>query len=112
MLIASVIVFALAAALGLYLLRYILMEKNTPKGVVMIHGGIAALGIVLLIIYSLLYKGPIASLIVFVLAALGGFLMFGMDIFGKKVPKIFAIGHGLIAVTGFVLLVLFIFSYF
>ncbi|KTD16048.1 hypothetical protein [Legionella jordanis] len=112
MLILSIIIFAIAAALGVYLLSYVLAEKNTPKGVVMIHGGVAALGIISLIIYSFLYTTPLASLLIFILAALGGFFMFGWDILGHKVPKSMALGHGLIAVAGFILLLYFALSHF
>lgn len=110
MIIFAIIVFALAALLGLYLLSYVLTNKNTPKGVAMIHGGIAFTGILILIIYSLLYQSPLASLVVFILTALGGFTLFYLDITGKKIPKILAVGHGSLAILGFILLVIFAFN--
>lgn len=103
--------FALAALLGMYLLSFVLRGKETPKAVVFTHGPLAAIGIVLLIVY--IFKGgpnPWESLILFVLAALGGAYMLFRDLTGKPIPKILAIGHGLLAVTGFVLLLVFAFS--
>ncbi|MCP0913234.1 MULTISPECIES: hypothetical protein [Legionella] len=107
MLILAIIVFALAASLGIFLLSYVLQGKNTPKGVAIIHGFFAATGIVLLIVYSFFYQGPLAALTVFILAALGGFVLFYKDITGGNIPKAFALGHGSIAVIGFILLILF-----
>ncbi|CEK11035.1 hypothetical protein [Legionella hackeliae] len=111
-LILAIIFFSLAAILGIYLLSYVLAEQNTPKGVAIIHGAMASCGLLLVIIYSLLYQPPTASLIIFLLAALGGIFIFYRDITGKKVPKLLAMGHGSIAVIGFILLILFTFYYF
>jgi hypothetical protein len=44
------------------------------------------------------------SLIIFVIAALGGFIMFGRDLSKRSVPKWLGVVHALAAVTGFVLL--------
>jgi hypothetical protein len=46
------------------------------------------------------------SLLVFVVAALGGFVMFGRDISQKSIPKWLAVVHALAAVTAFVLLLI------
>ncbi|KTD11299.1 hypothetical protein [Legionella jamestowniensis] len=111
LLLLAIIFFSLAAILGIYLLSYVLTEKNTPKGVALIHGAAASVGLVLLIIYSLLYQTPVASLLVFILAALGGLYLFYRDITGKEIPKFLAIGHGSIAVIGFILLLIFAFYF-
>jgi len=52
MITASIAFFALAAILGILLLAFVLREKHTPKGVLFLHGGMAATGLVLLLIYS------------------------------------------------------------
>ncbi len=108
---ASIGFFALAALLGLYLLSFVLAGKQTPKAIVFTHGPMAVIGLVLLIIY-ITGDGPDPweSLTLFVLAALGGVYMVFRDITGKPIPKILAIGHGLLAVSGFVLLLIFAFS--
>src|SRR5476649_2450341 len=88
----------LAALLGLYLLSFILQNKNTPKGVAFTHGPLAATGLIILIIYALLYKpAPIISIVLFILAALGGIMLISRDILGKNIPKWLAIGHGVTA---------------
>lgn len=98
-------IFVLAAVLGAYLISFILGNKNTPKGVAIIHGATAALGIILLIIISVIYPiKPYISLILFILAALGGFTMMYRDITGKSLPKWLALGHGLLAVVALILL--------
>lgn len=100
----------LAALLGLYLLSFILQDKNTPKGVAFTHGPLAAIGLIILIIYALLYKpAPIFSIGLFILAALGGIILIARDILGKTLPKWLAIGHGLTAIIGFLFLIVFVF---
>ena len=110
MLTLTIIIFAIVALLGLLLLTYILKNKNTPKGVAIIHGSFGALGILLLAIYICLYSSrPYLSLIIFILAAVGGFIMMFRDITGRSLPKWLALGHGSIAVIGFILLLVFFF---
>ena len=112
MLLIAIVFFLLAAMLGIYLLSYVFAEKNTPKGVVIIHGFLAFLGILFLILYSFFYTIPLFSLIFFIVAALGGGFMLKLDIFGKKIPKILALGHGVIALVGLLLLIAFFMNYF
>jgi hypothetical protein len=108
MLIISIIIFAFAALLGLYLLSFVLQNKNTPKGVAFTHGPLAALALVILIIYAIFnHPSPVVSITLFVLAALGGIMLIYRDITGKSVPKWMAIGHGLVAITGFIFLIIF-----
>jgi len=110
MLITAIVCFALAAILGLYLLSFVLRNKNTPKGIAFIHGPVASVGLILLIIYAFFHSpSPIVSIVLFVLAALGGLMLIYRDLTGKSVPKWLAIGHGLIAVTGFIFLIVFTF---
>lgn len=103
MLITTVILFALAAVLGLILITKVLKEEETPKGVVWSHGGAAALALVLLII-AWVRQGEsllMISTLIFVVAALGGFVMFARDLQHKRVPKWLAVVHALAAVAGF-----------
>ena len=110
MLYTIIALFALAALLGLSLLSYVLRTKETPKAVMVLHGLFAATALVLLIIYTTgKNPGPVESIVLFVIAALGGLIMAIRDISGKPVPKWLAVLHGLIAVTGFVTLLVFAF---
>jgi|SRR5688572_2316167 len=107
----AIAVFGMAALFGMYLLSLILRNKTTPKGVTLIHGAMAAIALVLLIIYALGNSpGPWSSIIIFIIAALGGFVLNYRDITGKTIPKWLGVVHGLAAVTGFILLLLFAFQ--
>jgi hypothetical protein len=109
MLMIAILCFALAAVLGIILISYVLRDKPTPKGIVVFHGPIAATGIVLLIIYMLFHaQSPfLISLILFVFAALGGFILLFRDLTGKSVPKWLALLHGSLAVIAFIILIVF-----
>lgn len=110
MLIIAILLFTLAALLGIYLLSFILQNKNTPKGVAFTHGPLAALGLIILIVYAIMYKpAPYVSIIIFILAALGGIMLIYRDITGKTLPKWMAVGHGLVAIVGFIFLISFTF---
>ena|SRR3990167_9787586 len=110
MLITAIVCFAFAAILGLYLISFVLRNKNTPKGIAFIHGPVASIGLILLIIYAFFHSpSPIVSIILFILAALGGIMLIYRDLTGKSVPKWLAIGHGLTAVVGFIFLIVFTF---
>lgn len=110
MLMTAILFFALAAILGMYLLSFVLRNKETPKGVAFTHGPLAAIGLVILIIYAIFNRpSPIISIILFVLAALGGIMLIYRDIMGKSIPKWMAVGHGLTAIVGFIFLIIFTF---
>jgi len=104
--IAITVCFILAALLGAYLISFILRNKNTPKGVALVHGPLAVLGFILLFFYLVLYSGhPWVSFIIFFIAAMGGFMLMFRDITGKSLPKWFALTHGIVALCGFIVLI-------
>lgn len=108
MIYAALILFALAAILGLYLISFVLRQKATPKPVAFIHGGLAATGLVLLIIHTVKTGADLVQAIVlFVIAALGGVVLIVRDLGGKSVPKWLAVIHGLLAIAGFIFLVIY-----
>lgn len=110
MLYTAIALFSLAAILGMILISFVLQNKSTPKGLAFTHGGLAAAGIILLITYSFgNTPAPFASLVLFIMAALGGFTLIYKDLTGNPVPKLLAIGHGLTAVAGFTFLLIFTF---
>ncbi|ELR69653.1 hypothetical protein C900_04878 [Fulvivirga imtechensis AK7] len=110
MIYGSIVLFALAAVLGLIIAAAIFKGKETPKPAVYAHGAIAAIGLVLLVLYALQNPTnyPQVSLIIFVIAALGGFYLFANDMKKKPGPKPVVIIHALAAVTAFTLLLLFV----
>ncbi len=107
---AAITIFGMTAIFGMYLLSLILRSKSTPKGVTMIHGLMSVVALVLLIVYCVGHTpGPWISIIVFLVAASGGFILNYRDITGKSVPKWLGIVHGLTAIAGFALLLYFAF---
>ncbi len=79
--------FALAAILGLSILIKWLTKKEASRAVIYSHGIIAATALVLLTVYAVQNPAnfPKASLILFVITALGGFYMFSLDL-KKRTP--------------------------
>jgi len=109
MLMSALGFFLLAVVLGLYLLSLVLRSKQIPKAAAMIHGFFAVAGLILLMVYPFYHTpAPILSLILFVLAALGGFTMAYKSISGKPVPAWMAMGHGTLAIIAVATLIVFI----
>lgn len=72
------------------------------------HGLFVVTGLVLLLLYTFKGRpGPMESAVLFVIAALGGIILAARDLTGRSVPKWLAVVHGLIAVSGFIVLIVF-----
>ena len=109
MLKTSIGFFMLAVVLGGYLLSFLLRNKQIPIKVAMAHGFVAAIGIILLIVYPFYYHpAPTTSLILFIAAACGGVTMVYMSKSGKQVPAWMAIGHGMVGIIGLITLITFL----
>jgi len=106
----AIALFILAAIFGSIILTAILRNKPTPKPVVFIHGGVAAIALLIVIFFTTGSSGssPILSLILFIIAALGGFTLFAIDMKKKPIPKVLAILHPVIAAAGLISLILFV----
>lgn len=103
--------FALGAIIGMYLLALVLQKKETPKFVAFIHGAFVVAALALLIYYDYLHQaGLIESVILFVVAALGGITLIIRDFTGKALPSWLAIGHAFVALSGFVFLLIYAFA--
>ena len=111
MLILAIVLFILAAIFGLFALLAILKNQPTPKPAVFAHGAIAAIALILVIVYSVGNPGPspMASLVIFIIAALGGFVLFALDWQKKPIPKPLAFVHPIAAVIALILLIAFVF---
>jgi hypothetical protein len=98
--------FAIAAIVGIIILKNWLTSANTSRTVVYTHGIFAAIALVLLLVFMIQHKDNNVqlSVILFVVAALGGFYMFIKDLKGKYSPTWLAVVHGLLAVAGFLVL--------
>ena len=105
----AAIVLGLAALGGLTLAGIRISGRPLPPTWMALgHGAVAATGLALLI-YAAVTAGipglAQVALGVFVLAALGGAAMFlGFHMRGRALPIPLVLGHGFIAVTGYVLL--------
>jgi hypothetical protein len=111
---AAAIVLALAAVGGLTLAVIRLRGAPwPPHWLVHLHGAVAATGVILLAQAAATAGIPLLAkiaLVIFILAALGGATLFlAFHRLRKPLPIPLVLGHGSIAVTGFVLLLL---SYF
>jgi intracellular septation protein A len=103
-------IFALGAIIGMYLLSMVLQNKMTSKFVAATHGIFVATALILLIYYASQHGPEVTkSIVLFVIAAFGGITLMIFDLTGKSFPKWLAMVHGLIAVTGFILLLIFAF---
>jgi hypothetical protein len=105
----AAILFALAAVGGIVLATIRMKGANPPLGLAAIHGTAAAAGLVTLAIAVLgpgLSGLPLWSLIVFVIAALGGFVMLATHLKGKLIPIGLVGIHATAAVVAFVMLLI------
>jgi hypothetical protein len=108
MLAISIILFAIAAVIGLILAVRIFKNKNTMMPVSLLHGLFAASGITLLIIYASGQpeRSPVTSIVLFCIAAVGGLTLFARDMMNKSLPKPLVIAHAGVAIISFVVLLM------
>jgi protein-S-isoprenylcysteine O-methyltransferase Ste14 len=107
MIVTSIVLFLVAALGGLYMAARIFGGSMPPWAVVIIHGVLAASG--LLVLLYALFTGPQAAsvmigAILLVIAALGGFFMFSYQLRKLPPPKAIVVVHALAAVLGVVCL--------
>ena len=105
------ILFAVSAVLGLTILIRWLTKKQASGAVIYSHGIVAAIALALLVVYAIQHPArfPKVSLLLFVLAALGGFYMFVNDLRKKTSPLAIAFIHAMLAAGGLVALLVFAF---
>lgn len=100
MLTISLILFLLATIFGMILFTYIIKGRETPLVIAFLHGPLAIAALILLGIYAVNNSpGVLVTLILFFIAALGGFVMAIKDFNGEKIPRSLAVLHGVIAIT-------------
>ncbi len=107
MLTYAVIVFAVAAVGGLFLALRVLGGSLAPWGLSLLHAGLGALGLVLVLLGILNGAGGglvMPALVILVIAALGGFYLASIHLKGEVAPKGTVMVHAGAAVVGFLLL--------
>lgn len=101
MLLPALVLFALAAVIGLTLAAAIFKNKATSKPAALAHGALGAGGLVLLVLYTL--KNPhnflTTAIVLLVVAALGGAVLLANDLRKKPGPKGLVAIHALAAVV-------------
>ena len=106
----ALILFAVAALGGLIMASIRLRGSNPPLALALVHGGVAAAGLVALVV-AVLHAGastsaPRIALALFVVAALGGFVLFATHLRKKNIPVPLMLIHAVVAVGGFVILLI------
>ncbi len=104
----ALVLFGLAALGGLYMaaVRFRGAERP-PTAIALVHGAAAAAGLIALIVAVVGATVPglaRTALVVFIVAALGGFFLFAQHLQKKALPINVMVVHALVAVAGFVLL--------
>jgi hypothetical protein len=104
----AIILFALAAVAGLSMAVMHFRGQTPPRPMLAaVHGIFAASGLAVLliaIIQAATGGMPAIAFCLFLLAALGGFALLSYHLRRRALPNGLVIGHALIAVTAFVML--------
>lgn len=104
MILYAVSVFALAALAGLYLAAHVLRDKFAPWAVSLLHAGLGALGLILLIValvQEAASQAVVIGFVILLLAALGGFFLASFHLRKRSPPKAVVVLHAGVAVVGF-----------
>ena len=106
MLTYAVLVFAIAALGGLILASSVLRGKFAPWSVSLLHAGLGAAGLILVLLAILQGTAGVvtAAFVIFFIAALGGFYLAFVHLRKKIPPKGVVVIHAVLAVTGFLIL--------
>lgn len=103
----ALILFGVAALGGLLLVYLRVTNKPLPLPLALIHGAVAAIALVLLAVFVFGSAGAGSAQLalgLFVLAALGGFLLFSFHLRKKQLPMGIIMVHALVAVAAFLIL--------
>ena len=103
----AVLFFVMAIVAGLTLASLYLSDHAPPFWLALIHGVFAATAITLLTIAELRTSArgaTVLSLILFEMAAVGGFILFAYYLCGKYMPGTLVVIHGTAAATAFILM--------
>ena len=111
----ALIFFGIAAVIGAYMISRVFRRLPRQTGAMLLHGLFAGFAIGCLFYFSAMETTkniPYASIFFFVLAVLGGVFMAMWDkIMNRKMPKYFPVMHASAAITGIVLLIIFLFNH-
>jgi hypothetical protein len=111
----AAILFAIAALSGATLATsHFRGRSRLPVPLVLLHGSFASSGLALLVIAAVVQPGfgglALASLVIFVIAALGGFYLVSHQLRDRALPSAVVLIHGGAAVVAFLLLLWYLFQ--
>jgi hypothetical protein len=111
----ALIVFAIGALGGIALASYVLRGRLAPWPLSLLHAGLGAVGL-LLVLYTALTVGisnvALTALVILAIAALGGFYLASIHLRGKVAQQPIVLVHASLAVIGFLTLLGVVFSAF
>ena len=111
MITAAIILFAVGALVGIYLITFVIQRRETPKFFVFTHGVLVVSGLVLLIFHMMKTGADLTQVIIlFGIAALAGIVLLLRDLGGKILPVWLALAHAVIAVTAFAYLLVYTYT--
>lgn len=106
------VLFALAALGGLTLAIMHIRKSGAPMSLSLIHGLVAAAGLILLILAMAraeLGGLVMVSVVLFVVAAVGGLMLLATHLRSRPLPAPLIVVHGLVAAAAFAVLLSFLF---
>jgi hypothetical protein len=106
MLTYAIVMFVIAALGGATLAYMRFVNKNISLPLALFHGVFAATGLILLILGFMRMggRGVAAALIIFVVAAIGGFILFSFQLRSRPLPIPLVLIHGVAALAAFIIL--------
>jgi len=111
MLTPALILFAIAAVGGLVLATMHISKGRAPVALALLHGALAATGLILLIVAVVkahLVGLPVIAVVLFAAAALGGLILFVTHMSSRPLSRALIFIHGGAAVTAFILLLIYV----
>ena len=111
----ALIVFAIGALGGIALASFVLRGRLAPWPLSLLHAGLGAIGL-LLVLYAALTTGisnvALAALVILAVAALGGFYLASIHLRGEVDQQPIVFVHAGVAVIGFLTLLAVVFGAF
>ncbi len=104
----ALVLFAVAALGGATLAYMRIVKKDVSMPIAIVHGLFAAAGLVTLILAlsGMRSAGATAALVIFLLAALGGFTLFSFHLRTRPLPVPLVLIHGGAAAIAFLVLLI------
>ncbi len=108
LIVISIVMSVLGAVIGVRSFTW-RRSGSAPRAIRYVHAVVATLSLVLLMIYAILHStaAPTLAFALFAVAAVAGFILFGIDLAKRKLPSWLVFLHGALALAGLVFLVVF-----